>query len=135
MCAINNPDELAKLKRKEKQVVGWKIVRRNGSPLILPRRSPYGPGVSRAIGATNKYNEHRPRGVHVYRKKKDVALSSNKYSYEVCVVKVIVKPKDIIAAEELSMYKSQLVAKEVEITLKDWENAGLPKRTVRKRYI
>jgi len=132
MCAVNNPEELEKLRRRTKPIRAWKVLCPTGkSTLELVPPVSYGPGQVKAKGVTRetRYDVSRPRGLHVYRRKRDA-----EYFPGLCVP-VYIDPKDIIAAELALERYAELATCRLTIRPENWAGAGLPKRATRKRYI
>jgi len=142
MCAKNDPDELAKLKRRKGPIAAWKVLSLDGNPLYHNTKFLYGPGtvvvfnVPERYGALDSYGFATHGGIHVYRNKRAARNYEAVYRlYNRRLLKVLIDPEDLIAAEPASNRYSQLVAKKITITTENWDAAGFPKRANRKRRI
>ncbi|UCG02538.1 MAG: hypothetical protein JSW11_00810 [Candidatus Heimdallarchaeota archaeon] len=139
MCAINDPLELVKIKSGKRTITAYKIIRKNGRPFYRSSLQPYGPGLCRVPEMPNKYDvdpfSGNTRGIHAYLRKVDAKSEQKRTHRPSRIIKIKIKPEHVVVLENAYCNPRQIVASQIEITQKDWNEAGFPHRVTKQRLI
>lgn len=116
MCVKNNVSILSEIHAQTDPFFAWKILTSRG--YAIWQYAYYGPGICSCKDKSRDYHSEKPHGLHLWR---SLGLAIQDRHLGELIVRVKVKPEDVIAADN-----AQIAVTSLEISVEDWKEARLP---------
>lgn len=132
MCATPDRKALRERRSRTSTLRGWKVLMRGFNTATLyalfNHAYIYTTGMNCVTRSTGKplksgeYQQDRPRGLHVYRRRRDATLCCYRGTRR-RLVPVTYQPRDVIAAENLKESDPQVVVRKLRISQRAYDAA------------